>query len=232
MAKPALSPVYVFIDEGGDFNFSLKGSKFYTFTAVITYTPWEGVEETAALRYQILSGELLPGLNQQYLDKNLSRCFHATEDKQQVRYLFFGIITKLGSITAHSIVVRKNKTNPVLYDPHDFYPKYMGSLVDYILKRYVYSKLCIFLSGTPIQNRKNAFLSAVKTEIKNKNPSKPFMIYFPPADSNLFLQVSDYINWAIFRKWERGDVRSYNLISNHMGTPELDIFQHGDVEYY
>jgi hypothetical protein len=58
------------------------------------------------------------------------------------------------------------------------------------------------------------------------------MIYFPPADSNLFLQVSDYINWAIFRKWERGDVRSYNLISNHMGTPELDIFQHGEMEYY
>lgn len=55
----AIAPLYVFIDEGGDFNFSPSGSRVYTISAVITHNPWELLDEMSGLKHRILSGELL-----------------------------------------------------------------------------------------------------------------------------------------------------------------------------
>jgi len=225
-------PLYVFIDESGDFNFSPSGSKFYTFTAVITHEPSEKVEEITRVRHEILSGEILPDLGEDYLQGCLCHRFHATEDKQPVRDIFFGIIQNMESFLAHSIVVRKNRTNPTLHDPKRFYPQITGYLLDYVFKSYEYSKLCIFIDGVPVQNQKRAFVGAIKSEIREKTPKKEFCIYFPTSQSNHFLQVVDYVNWAIYRKWERDDPRSSVLISKFLNRPELDIFKRGDTEYY
>ena len=45
------------------------------------------------------------------------------------------------------------------------------------------------------------------------------------------LQVADYCCWAIQRKWERGDDRSYVLIQNKIGS-EYDLFRRGNTHYY
>ena len=225
-------PLYVFIDESGDFNFTPSGSKFYTITAVITHSPWEKVDEISAKRHIILSGEELTDLGREYLEGFLCHAFHASEDKQPVRDEFFKIIQEMKFFKAHSIVIRKNKTNPSIRDPHKFYSKIASYLLNYIFKAYLYSKLCIFIDSMPVNSQKKAFLSAIKSEIKDKQPKKEYKIYFPSSTSNVFLQISDYVNWAISRKWERADTRSYDLIKKFLGKPELDIFQKGDMEYY
>lgn len=225
-------PLYVFIDESGDFNFTPSGSKFYTITAVITHQPWEKIDEISFKRHSILSGEELNALSNEYLENFLCHAFHASEDRQPVRDEFFKLIQAMKYFKAHSIVIRKNKTNPILRDPHKLYSKFTSYLLDYIFKSYICSKLCIFIDRMPINSHKKAFLGAVKSEIKNKQPKKEFRIYFPSSASNVFLQISDYVNWAISRKWERADTRSYDLIKKFLGKPELDIFQKGDMEYY
>jgi len=73
--------IAVFIDEGGDFNFSPSGTRVYAISAVITHNPWELLDEMSALKHRILSGELHPHLNQDYLEKCLCHRFHASEDK-------------------------------------------------------------------------------------------------------------------------------------------------------
>ena len=229
----AVAPLYVFIDEGGDFNFSPSGSKVYTITAVITHNPWELLDEISSLRHRILSGELHSNLGQVYLENCLCCKFHASEDKQSVRDSFFEIIAKMQYIKAHGVVVKKNLANPSLREPAKFYSKVTASLLDYIFKKYEYSKLCIFVDNIPVSKQKDVFLKAIKTEIKNKQPTKEFAIFFPPSSSNPYLQVSDYINWAIFRKWENADERSYALIEKVLGNKELDMFARGDgYEYY
>jgi hypothetical protein len=226
------SPLFVYIDESGDFNFSPKGSNFYTLTAVFTHHPEECANEIITLRHQILAGEILSHLNDEYLESKLCHHFHASEDRQQVRDRFFDIIQNMKCFKVHSIVVRKNRTNPSLREPTRFYPKMMGYLLHYILKSYSYSMLCVFVDGIPTNKTQKSFIRAVKKEIKSKNPNKPYKIYHPDSASNNFLQISDYVNWAIHRKWERGDLRSYNLINKFIGRPELDIFRYGDVDYY
>jgi hypothetical protein len=226
------NPLYIFIDESGDFNFSPTGTKFYTITAVLTHLPSEFANEIILLRHEILSGSVLPGLGNTYLENMLCHHFHASEDKQAVRDQFFNIIQKMQYFKGHSIVVRKNRTNPCLRDPTRFYPRMLGYLLDYILKTYAYSMLCVFVDGVPVNKIKKTMIHAIKAEVKSKKPKKPFKIYHPNSASNNFLQISDYVNWAISRKWERNDLRSYNLIKKFLGRPELDIFKNGDTDYY
>lgn len=228
-----MQPLYVFIDEGGDFNFSPKGSRFYSMTAVITHCPWEYLDEIYALKHRILSKEIHSHVGMDYLENCLCHKFHCTEDKQCIRNDFFETIQKMKYMKAHSIVVRKNKTNPTLRDPLMFYPRIVGSLLDYIFKKYQYSMLCVFVDGTPPTKKgKSALIKSIKQEIKKRQPNKEFAMYFPHSSSNVYLQVSDYINWAILRKWESGDLRSYEYIKDLLGTPELDMFKRGDMEYY
>lgn len=229
----ANKPLYVFIDEGGDFNFSPSGSKHYTITCVITHSPWEKAEEITAKHKLILSREELSDLGQGYLEEKLCHGFHACEDRQPVRDEFFEIIGQMKYLKAHSIVVRKNRTNPSIREPERFYPKIMSYLLKYVFKTYVSSSLCIFVDNLPVNKRKRAFLSALKKEIaKNRPNKKDYSIFFPKSGSIKFLQVADYINWAILRKWERSDLRSYELIKKFLGRKELDIYRNGDTEYY
>lgn len=185
----AIAPLYVFIDEGGDFNFSPSGSKVYTISAVITHNPWELLDEISALRHRILASELHPHLGQTYLENCLCHRFHASEDQQVVRDNFFEIIGKMQYIKAHGVVIKKNLANPSFREPAKFYSKVTASLLDYTFKKYQYSKLCIFVDNIPVNKQKDVFLKAIKTEIKTKQPKKEFAIFFPPSSSNPYLQV-------------------------------------------
>lgn len=227
---PEKTPLYAFVDESGNFDFSLKGTRFYTISAIITQCPWEKVEQITALYFDILSGEKHDSLDGNYLNDKLCHHFHATEDKQLVRDSFFEIIRLLQGVTAYSIVVRKNKTHPSIRDPRIFYSKMVGYLMNYVIKRYQFSKITIFVDGVPVNKDRKAFRSAIKSQLKRFDT--PFKIYFPSSSSNSYLQICDYINWAIYRKWEKSDVRSYELIQNLLGKQELDIFLEGDTQYY
>lgn len=52
-----------------------------------------------------------------------------------------------------------------------------------------------------------------------------------PASTDLCIQAADYCSWAVLRKWEGGDRRSYARIANKIGR-EYDLFQRGTVTYY
>ena len=54
---------------------------------------------------------------------------------------------------------------------------------------------------------------------------------FMPAASDPCLQVADYCAWAVMKKWERGDNRSFDLIKDRV-TYEYDLFRTGKDHYY
>ena len=49
--------------------------------------------------------------------------------------------------------------------------------------------------------------------------------------SNKNAQIADYCCWAIYRKWEKGDLRSHDLIKNKIRS-EFDMFAKGNIKYY
>jgi len=180
----------------------------------------------------LISGKLLSALDIEYLDKKLCSGFHATEDKQQVRDIFFSQISRMDKIQVNSVVVRKNRTNPVLREPKKFYARFLSSLLSYVFQAYSFSDLCILINGCAITANKKVFKQTVADEIKNKMTNCKFRIFFPESSTFYHLQIVDYISWAIYRKWENNDCQSYDLIKDKLRKPELDIFWNGDKDYY
>jgi len=60
--------------------------------------------------------------------------------------------------------------------------------------------------------------------------ARPIESHWPP-ESDPCLQVADYCVWAIQRKWERDDSRSYDLIKDKIES-EFDVWSIGSTHYY
>jgi hypothetical protein len=64
------------------------------------------------------------------------------------------------------------------------------------------------------------------------HPRIRFGCYHHPCASNKWLQVADYCAWAMQRKWERDDPRTYDLLRGHLVKSELNVTARGTTTYY
>ena len=216
--------LYIFLDEAGDFNFSPNGSKFFTLASVTRERPFEDYNQFINLKY---------GLVEQGLDIEY---FHASEDRQAVRDQVFNIIQRsLEGLRIDSVIVEKRKTGPALCEEMKFYPRMLGYLLRYVLEHHPldqYSEVIVFTDRIPVKGKRNAVEKTVKTTLANMLPrTARYRLLHHDSKSNFQLQIADYCNWAIYRKWSRGDSRSYDLIRAALKS-EFDIFRTGTRLYY
>jgi len=73
--------LYLFLDESGDPVFQPGRSRFFVITSVATEHPFDGAKALHDLRYELLQN-----------DAPMGECFHACEDKQDVRNKVFNVI--------------------------------------------------------------------------------------------------------------------------------------------
>ncbi|MFH1368096.1 MAG: DUF3800 domain-containing protein [Elusimicrobiota bacterium] len=216
--------LYIFLDEGGDLNFSASGTKYFTLTGVTKERPFEAYKHLSTLKYDVIES----GTEIEY--------FHASEDRQQVRNQVFPIIQSLlGKIRIDSLIVEKRKTGPSLRVEERFYPQMLGYLLQYIINGHKldeFHSIIVFTDDLPIRRKRNAIEKTIKTVLSHILPASiKYSIYHHQSKSNYNLQIVDYCNWAIFRKWERSDTRSYDLIRGSIAS-EFDIFWSGSTFYY
>ena len=132
--------------------------------------------------------------------------------------------------------MEKRKTNPTLREPAKFYAEMLGYLLQYVcnprnLKGY--RKITVTTDRIPINKTRNAVEKAIKKTLAEviTDMEKPYQILHHESKSSFGLQLADYINWAIYRKWDSKDRSSYNLI-RHQIRSEFDIFRRGTTYYY
>lgn len=223
MTVVASNFIYVFLDEGGDLNFSPSGSKYFTFTTITTKRPFQLYPPLSELRFDWIE----KGIDLEY--------FHATEDRQVVRDSVFAEIQKqLGNFRIDSIIVEKRKTGPALWNVEKFYPMMMGYLVRFLHDWGGLSGITevVVMTDTLPGNKRKAIEKAVKTKLAAMLPaSVHYRLLHISSKAAIYLQVADYCNWAIYRKWEAGDRRSYDLISSAVKS-EFDIFRTGSTHFY
>jgi hypothetical protein len=228
--------LFIFLDEAGNLDFSPKGSKFWSLTAVCTFHPVAGRGAFWELLYSLADD----GAGQE--------CFHATEDRQAVRDEVFKIITQLADdLEIHSVIAEKRKTHPSFYrrtrrrgnnivqekDEGPFYDLICRVLLRYLFKRKKFAeaaRIVVVLSSLFTKAKHDALLGSLKKHLK-EHTKVPFSIYFHHTKADVNCQVADYCGWAITIKWERGETRSYDLIKTKVKS-EFEIFQHGNRTYY
>jgi hypothetical protein len=216
--------LYVFLDEAGDFNFSPTGTKFFTLTAVTKTRPFDWDALIMSLKYDLIE----TGLNIEY--------FHAAEDRQGVRDRVFKIVGEsLPDSRIDGLIIEKRKTGPALQIAEKFYPRMIGYLLRYILEpRNLrdYAEVIVLTDSIPVSRKREAVEKAIKQTLSRMLPAgTKYMVLHHASKSCAGLQIVDYCNWAIFRKWERGDSRSYDLIRTGIRS-EFDIFRSGTRYYY
>jgi hypothetical protein len=216
--------LYVFLDEAGDFNFSLTGTRFFTLTTITNIRPFSWDAPLISLKYDLIE----VGLDIEY--------FHAAEDRQAVRDQVFTIIANnLTNLRINSLMVEKRKTGPALQILEKFYPRMIGYLLRYVLNPKNlrdFAEVIVITDSIPFSRKREAIEKAVKQTLSRMLPTgTKYRILHHASKSCAGLQVADYCNWAIFRKWERGDLRSYDLIQSGIQS-EFDIFKSGHRYYY
>lgn len=74
------------------------------------------------------------------------------------------------------------------------------------------------------KKRRQGLYHAVQDVVAQVSPTTTFRTAYWQAASDPCLQIADYCSWAIQRKWERGDERSYVLIKDKIQS-EFQFFR-------
>lgn len=224
-----MKTLYVFVDESGNFDFSSSGTKYFILTIMSTTNPLDIASPLLKLRY-----DLLPNYAGGSSMEERGH-FHASEDTQAVRDRVFTILVKKkDEVRVDSVIAQKNKTNPMLQQqPVELYMRMGEAALKYAFNRAVwegYDHVVLVFSSLFDRKKRGILKQAFKSLIK-RYAQVPFALYFHDSKFDFCNQAVDYFGWAIYRKWESGDSRSYDLVRPVIQS-EFPIFEKGTTEYY
>lgn len=115
--------LYIFLDEGGNFDFSPTGTRYFTLTSVAMCRPFAVREPWDDYRHELLEF----GRDVEY--------FHCADDNRYIRDRLFGILYDCRqNLRIDSLIVEKAKTGPALQADQHFYPKMLGYLLRHVFE--------------------------------------------------------------------------------------------------
>ncbi len=132
-----------------------------------------------------------------------------------------------------SVIAQKNKTNPCFTANKklNFIETLGETALRYALSRvewHGYDHVVLVFSSVFDRKKRGILKQAFKSLIK-RHAGVPFALYFHNSKFDLCNQAVDYFGLAVYRKWEIGDVRSYELgeISCTIRVPDFREGENG-----
>lgn len=216
--------VYIFLDESGNLDFSARGTRFFVLTSVSMERPFPMYEALDAYKYDCLEYGLA------------TEFFHCANDNSHVRRRVFDIIgSHLGHIGVDSLIVEKRKTEPSLTPDRRFYAEMLGSLLRLVLSGESKSEareVIVITDTVPFRRRREALEKSVRSTLSRTIPNRlRYRILHHDSRAHYGLQVADYVCWAVFRKYERGQSDFYDRISPAV-VSRTDVFENETRAYY
>lgn len=213
---------FIFADEAGCFTFNRQPnvSRYFILCTVSMDSCSVGTELLELRRRLAWEGY------------ELGEYFHATADRQAVRDEVFKAITK-HDFKVQATIMEKTKaqeqvreSKPRFYKYGYFYHFKFGATAQLAAN----SETLVTTASLGTRNERAAFQSAVADVMRQTKKGK-WVADFMPCHADPCLQVADYCAWAIQRKYEKADVRSYNLIRSRISY-EYDLWAKGTAHHY
>jgi len=214
---------FVFADEAGDFAFK-RGFNIsrYFILCTVTLDSCDLGESLLALRRE-MSWERKP----------LGDYFHATTDAQETRDRVFDLISTQ-DFRVDATVLEKSKAQVHIRAEDTTFYKYAWFYHFKHVAQYMAlpsEELLLTAASIGTKKKRVAFMDAVNDVITQTNSRTNCRSAFCAAQADPCLQIADYCTWAIQRKWERGDSRTYDLIKPLIKT-DYDLWAVGTKHYY
>ena len=214
---------YIYADESGNFDFSrnVGATRYFLLTTVVTND--HSIEsELLELRRELA-----------WEGVEIRRGFHAVNDSRQVRRRVFNALSKC-DLRIDATILEKSKAAPRIRPTEAYFYGFAWyhHLIEISIKGIPYSdELLITAASIGTNEMKTNFNTAVETAKTTLFPQTALKTTMWSAPSDICLQVADYCSWAIFRKWEHGDERAFQLIADKIEV-ENNLFSSGGIEYY
>ena len=143
----------------------------------------------------------------------------------------FSIIgAHLAEIGVHSLIAEKRKTEPTLTRDGRLYSEMLSCLLSRVVSRPANSKLSevtVIADVVPLRSRRRAIEKSVRSALSTTLPKRPiFRVLHHDSRAHYGLQVADYLCWAVFRKYERGESGFFDQVRPAM-LSEVEFFESG-----
>ncbi len=218
-----ISRLNVFADESGDFTFTTGQniSRYFIVCTVALESCDVGCDLLNLRRRLAWEGH------------ELGEYFHATSDKQAVRDAVFDCICN-HDFKVQATIMEKRKAQPQTRKTNSRFYQYGWYYHFFYGMRNIarpYPELQITAAAIGIKKERQFFKAAISNVMQQTIQGKTWSTDVFPAGTDPCLQVADYCAWAIKIKWERNEIRSYDLIKDRI-TYEYDLWEHGTDYYY
>lgn len=201
--------VYVFADEAGNFDFSERtGASRYFALATITLRDCAIGNDLLALRRELA-----------WRGEHLTTEFHASDDPQSVRNEVFALIAA-ADFRIDATILDKRLAFSHLRDERSLYKMAWYLHFKHVAPQIVTTqdRLMVVAAGVGVKKQRKSFRNAVDDVVEQVAICRSHQVAAWPANNDPCLQIADYCTWAIQRKWERGDTRSYETIVDKIHT--------------
>ena len=197
--------VYIFLDESGNLDFSARGTRHFVLTSVSMKRPFAMYEALDAYKYDCLEY----GIDHER--------FHCSTDNRHVRGKVFDIIgAHLAEMSVHSLISEKRAARSSQSSSERLYAEMLSSLIGRVLSRTMEStakEVIVIADLVPLRSRRKAIEKSVRSALSELLPNRPiFRVLHHDSRAHYGLQVADYLCWAVFRKYERGDSSYFEQI--------------------
>ncbi len=214
---------FVFADEAGCFTFNRNQNvSKYFILCTITLKDCSIANQLLELR-RTLAWE----------GHELGDYFHASTDAQLVRDRVYQTILA-HSFTVQATIMEKSKAQPQVVESKPRFYQYAYFYhfkygVSPIIRANTEALVTTASLGT--KKEKKAFKDCIADVMRQTCGRVNYRTDFMPSQAEPCLQVVDYCAWAIQRRWERNDERSYQLIRDRVSY-EFDTWERGRTHYY
>lgn len=211
--------MFVFMDESGDLQFSLKGKQHFVLSAFLTTAPEVSAAAMQRLKYELLASG----------SRDLE--FHATENSKGTRRRVIDCIKSLETPRVHSIWIDKRYTPPSIQEETILLSKIgsaMGSWLSGVVPTDI-DKIILVFDSVLTGKKQDAFIKLLKPQLKALD--REFRILFHPVKQDLNGQIVDYFSWALFRNLESQDSTTMKALEDSSHWDNFNLF-HADQTIY
>ncbi len=206
----------IFYDGRGNLIIGTDSSPILILGFIETQTPHLLRQEILTLQQKVIADgylQKIPSINKTAI------AFHANKDAPEVRYLFYSLIRQL-DFKAQFIVARKIEKvfrNSFAASQYKFYDHLATKLFQNVLHRYQHNHIYFAQRGSRRRQKplENAILQAKEWfEEKNNAISSTFEVQAQSPKGEPCLSIIDYLNWAIYRAYTKGEMRYFEFVSD------------------
>lgn len=200
------SPLWLFLDESGNFDFGENGTKYFIMTCLATHRPFSASHDLMDAKYDCFENGLT------------MKKFHATEDNREVRLKVYDIIGRhSGRLSAYAVYVDKWSLSDDLRDAGKLYSNAFEWLIDEVLAREVgsgTSRVIVVTDDIPKEAKRKQVAKPLKKLLKgfSLRSGIPACLEHFPSESEFNLQIADYLCWAFMRKEAVGQDWPYSKV--------------------